>query len=117
MEHKNWNGFKKGIWQEEINVRDFIQQNYKEYMGDDSFLAGATERTVKLNEKYLELQARHIKERVDLFGGKLYMEFGEPYRIEHGLPDDLPTRDGLVCEVQLYVYLAKDKIWISSGIH
>ena len=48
---------------------------------------------------------------------ELYMEFGEPYRIEHGLPDDLPTRDGLVCEVQLYVYLAKDKIWISSDTY
>ena len=34
MEHKNWNGFKKGVWQDEINVRDFIQQNYKEYLGD-----------------------------------------------------------------------------------
>ena len=32
MEHNNWNGFKKGVWHDEINVRDFIQQNYKEYM-------------------------------------------------------------------------------------
>ena len=38
MNHKNWNGFKAGVWQDEINVRDFIQQNYKEYHGDDSFL-------------------------------------------------------------------------------
>ena len=45
MEHINWNGFNKGVWQDEINVRDFIQQNYKEYKGDDSFLAGATPRT------------------------------------------------------------------------
>ena len=45
MEHKNWNGFIKGVWQDEINVRDFIQQNYKEYKGDASFLAGATQRT------------------------------------------------------------------------
>ena len=37
MEHKNWNGFKSGAWQNEINVRDFIQQNYKPYEGDDSF--------------------------------------------------------------------------------
>ncbi|MBR2454853.1 MAG: formate C-acetyltransferase [Clostridia bacterium] len=55
MEHTNWNGFKKGVWQDEINVRDFIQQNYKEYTGDDSFLAGATERTTDLMNKLNEL--------------------------------------------------------------
>ncbi len=43
-----WNGFKEGKWQEEINVRDFIQLNYKEYKGDDSFLAGPTKRTSEL---------------------------------------------------------------------
>ncbi|MBQ7357310.1 MAG: formate C-acetyltransferase [Clostridia bacterium] len=51
MEHKNWNGFKKGVWQDEINVRDFIQQNYKEYLGDGSFLSGPTDRTNKLMER------------------------------------------------------------------
>ncbi len=51
MEHKNWNGFKNGVWQDEINVRDFIQQNYKAYEGDDSFLAGATERTNDMMKK------------------------------------------------------------------
>ena len=35
MKHENWNGFKNGAWQDEINVRDFIQNNYKEYIGDD----------------------------------------------------------------------------------
>ena len=51
MEHNNWNGFKEGVWKDEINVRDFIQTNYKEYKGDASFLAGATERTEKLMKK------------------------------------------------------------------
>ncbi len=51
MEHKNWNGFKTGVWQNEINVRDFIQQNYKEYVGDDNFLSGATARTSALMDK------------------------------------------------------------------
>ena len=51
MEHKNWCGFVSGEWQNEINVRDFIQKNYKEYRGDASFLAGATERTSALMEK------------------------------------------------------------------
>ena len=51
MEHKNWNGFVKGVWQDEINVRDFIQLNYKEYKGDDSFLEGATSRTDAMMKK------------------------------------------------------------------
>ena len=40
---EQWNGFKGKVWQEEINVRDFIQENYTLYEGDDSFLAGPTE--------------------------------------------------------------------------
>ncbi len=51
MEHKNWNGFNQGVWTSEINVRDFIQTNYKEYCGDSSFLEGATTRTKVLMEK------------------------------------------------------------------
>ena len=66
MENKNWNGFVKGVWQDEINVRDFIQTNYKEYVGDDSFLSGATERTQGLMKK---LQALFALERQ--FGGVL----------------------------------------------
>ena len=33
MEHINWNGFKEGLWKDEINVRDFIQNNYTAYEG------------------------------------------------------------------------------------
>ena len=55
MEHKNWNGFIKGVWQDEINVRDFIQLNYKEYKGDDSFLEGATPRTEAMMKKVSSL--------------------------------------------------------------
>ncbi len=51
MEHKNWNGFVSGVWQDEINVRDFIQQNYKPYEGDGAFLASATPRTKALMKK------------------------------------------------------------------
>jgi len=40
-----WKGFRTGLWQKEINVRDFIQQNYEPYDGDGSFLKGATART------------------------------------------------------------------------
>ncbi len=61
MEHKNWNGFKQGVWQDEINVRDFIQTNYKEYFGDDKFLAGPTKRTRKLMDKIQDLFAQERK--------------------------------------------------------
>ena len=66
MTHKNWNGFAAGAWQDEINVRDFIQKNYKEYRGDESFLAGATPRTKALMDR---LQALFKLERQ--FGGVL----------------------------------------------
>ena len=45
---KQWEGFKGRIWKEEINTRDFIQENYTPYDGDESFLAGSTEATDKL---------------------------------------------------------------------
>ncbi len=51
MKHDNWNGFKGTLWQEEINVRDFIQSNYTEYTGDDTFLESATERTKDIMSK------------------------------------------------------------------
>jgi len=55
MTHENWNGFTGGVWQDEINVRDFIQKNYAEYKGDSAFLKGATERTSALMDKVNEL--------------------------------------------------------------
>ncbi len=66
MEHKNWNGFKSGLWQDEINVRDFIQNNYKPYTGNSDFLCGATPRTEALMKK---LEALFTLERQ--FGGVL----------------------------------------------
>jgi len=50
-----WEGLNTGLWQSEINVRDFIQQNYEPYEGDESFLAPATERTKKIWERLNEL--------------------------------------------------------------
>ena len=58
MEHTNWNGFKAGKWQNEINVRDFIQTNYKEYTGNEGFLESATQRTNALMAKVQELFAQ-----------------------------------------------------------
>ena len=52
---QEWTGFVKGIWEKEIDVRDFIQKNYTPYDGDESFLSGATDRTKKLWEQVMEL--------------------------------------------------------------
>ena len=51
MKHKNWEGFVSGVWQDTIDVRDFIQKNYTPYTGDETFLKGATERTDALMNK------------------------------------------------------------------
>ena len=66
MTHSNWNGFTAGDWQNEINVRDFIQKNYNEYTGEADFLAGATERTDALMKKVQYLFALERQ-----FGGVL----------------------------------------------
>ena len=55
MKFEQWEGFEKGDWQNEINVRDFIQRNYTPYEGDATFLAGPTEKTKKLWDEVLEL--------------------------------------------------------------
>ena len=54
---EEWAGFKKGHWVDDINVRDFIQNNYTVYDGDESFLAGPTDATNTLWDKVQELQA------------------------------------------------------------
>ena len=60
----HWTGFQTGLWQREINVRDFIQQNYTPYHGDESFLAGPTERTTRLWAKLNELFPEERKKGV-----------------------------------------------------
>ena len=64
-----WEGFKEGIWTGEVDVRDFIQKNYTPYEGDESFLAGPTERTKELWGEVLDLL---LKEREQ--GGVLDMD-------------------------------------------
>jgi formate C-acetyltransferase len=59
-----WQGFTGGLWQKEINVRDFIQQNYKPYEGDESFLAGVTKRTRKIWEQLNKLFVEERKKGV-----------------------------------------------------
>ncbi len=55
MKFDEWNGFKAGKWQKEVDVRSFIQANYTPYEGDSSFLANATDKTKKLWNQVLDL--------------------------------------------------------------
>ena len=58
---EQWKGFKNGNWNNTINVRDFIQKNITPYEGNESFLAGPTDRT----EKYWNQVAELMKEEVE----------------------------------------------------
>ncbi len=69
MAQEAWSGFKGRKWKEDVDVRDFIQNNYEPYDGDESFLAGPTEATDKL---WGELQKLQKEERAK--GGVLDME-------------------------------------------
>ena len=66
---EEWSGFTPGIWEKEINVRDFIQRNYTPYEGDDTFLAEPTKRTEELWAQVMDLT---LKERAK--GGVLDMD-------------------------------------------
>src|SRR5580765_1916204 len=59
-----WRGFKPGLWQRDINVRWFIQQNYTPYDGDDKFLAPATDRTKRIWKKLEDLFIEERKKGV-----------------------------------------------------
>lgn len=77
MEFKEWQGFKNGAWQEEINVRDFIQHNYTPYEGDSSFLTNATSKTLKLWDKVVELYKKEKESK----GGVLDVDTKTPSTI------------------------------------
>lgn len=64
-----WNGFSQGKWRTKVDVRNFIQENYTEYTGDDNFLTDPTEATTKLWDMVMELSK---KEKED--GGVLDMD-------------------------------------------
>ena len=59
-----WEGLRGGLWTHDVNVRDFIQQNYRPYVGDETFLAPATERTAgiwkRLNELFEEERRKGV---------------------------------------------------------
>lgn len=61
---REWQGFKPGTWMDAIDVRDFIQQNYTPYCGDEQFLSGPSERTLQLWDKLKGL----LKQEIDRGG-------------------------------------------------
>ena len=69
IQNEAWEGFEGRIWKEEINVRDFIQKNYKPYDGDEEFLTGPTDAT---NQLWGSLQKLQKEERAK--GGVLDMD-------------------------------------------
>ena len=61
---EEWNGFQDGEWTKEVNVRNFIQNNYKAYNGDDSFLVGPTDKSKRVLARYEELIIEEGKKKV-----------------------------------------------------
>lgn len=102
---KAWQGFKGQSWQNTINVRDFIQQNYTPYEGDGQFLAGPTERTSKLWEKCSELlrQERANNGVLDVDPSKVSTVTSHPagyidkeLEVVFGLQTDAPLKRGII---------------------
>ena len=87
---KEWNNFKEGIWTNEINVRDFIKNNYKSYEGDDSFLETTTDKTKSVWNRCSEL----LKEELE----------------KHVLDIDLETTSGISCFEPGYINEEDDVI-------
>ncbi len=59
--YQGWEGFNTGNWNKEVDVRDFIQRNYTEYLGDDSFLVDATDATKMLWEQVSQLNKAELE--------------------------------------------------------
>ena len=104
MTHENWNGFNSGVWQEQICVRDFIQKNYTEYLGDETFLAKATERTkavmAKLNMLFKEERSRGGVLEIDTETVTSLINYAPGYidkenEIIVGLQTDKPLKRGV----------------------
>ena len=75
MNFEQWKNFNGGKWQEEIDVRSFIQLNYTPYEGNDEFLQGPTESTKKLWDKVLKLYKKEIPyHNIWIYSGFTYEE-------------------------------------------
>ena len=95
MKHANWNGFKNGKWQDEINVQDFIKTNYSEYKGNSDFLEKATKRTSSLMDK---LQALFKKEKE--LGGVLSIDTNTVSSLKSYAPGYLDKENELIVGLQ-----------------
>ena len=102
-QHEAWKGFKGDLWRKEINVRDFIMNNYTPYEGDDSFLVSSTERTQKvwnrLTELFKEEQAKGVldaetkyPQEIDTYGPGYIDKENE---VIVGLQTDAPLKRGI----------------------
>ncbi|ADH92183.1 formate C-acetyltransferase [Arcanobacterium haemolyticum] len=103
--HPEWEGFKDGLWQNAIDVRDFIQKNYTPYEGDSSFLAGETDKTRRvwetLEEKYLSVERQKRVYDVDVDTPADVDAFGPGYISEDdnvvvGLQTDVPLKRAMM---------------------
>lgn len=92
---KAWENFKTGLWTETINVDDFIKMNYTPYDGDESFLAGPTERTNAVNEK---VKALLVEERKA--GGTLKVDASRIMRINAFGPGYIDEEKDLIVGLQ-----------------
>ncbi len=92
---EQWKDFVPGAWQEKINVRDFIQKNYKPYTGDDKFLAGPTDRTQRLMAKLEALMAAEREK-----GGVLKVDTETVMSLLTFAPGYLSKEDELIVGLQ-----------------
>ena len=100
-----WDGFAEGPWTDEINVRDFVQRNYTPFDGDASFLAGPTEKTLRvwdtLDKKYLSVERERRVYDVDTETPADIDAFPAGYISEDdnvivGLQTDVPTKRAMM---------------------
>ena len=111
IQKEEWNGFAGRLWKEEVNVRDFIQNNYTPYDGDNKFLAGPTSATKKLFDELQKLQKEeHNKKSIGLDGKERTGVLDMDTDIVTGLTSHKP---GYICpegkELEQVVGLQTDK--------
>ena len=102
-----WDGFARGDWANSINVRDFIQRNYTPYTGDESFLAGSTEKTRHLwkylDDNYLAVERErrvydvdtHTPAGIDAFPAG-YIDDPDVDNVIVGLQTDVPCKRAMM---------------------
>ncbi len=95
MQYTQWEGFRSGVWEDAVDVRDFIQKNYTPYTGDGAFLAAATPRTEAVME---ELNALFARERDK--GGVLEVDPDTPMTIVSHAPGYIDRERELIVGLQ-----------------